>query len=112
MTRPARHADDHVRAQEAALQAYVDDPLEDGDALLLLDDAVCLELQGLADGWDDVGRRTLVDLLATTSRRVVVAFARTGGELLPGDYRIWRELHESLRATEVDLLPVRVLPAA
>jgi len=111
MTRPARHVDDHVDAQQA-LQAYVEHPLEDGDALLLLDDAVCLELQGLANAWDDVGRRTLVDLLATTSRRVVVAIARTGGELLPGDYRIWRELHELLRDTEVDLLPVRGLPAA
>lgn len=66
----------------------------------------------MADAWDDVGRRTLVDLLTTTSRRVVVAIARTGGELLPGDYRIWRELHELLRDTEVDLLPVRVLPSA
>ena len=94
------------------LQAYVQDPLEDGDALLLLDDMVYLELQGLADAWDDVGRRTLVDLLTTTSRRVVVAIARTGGELLPDDYRIWRELHELLRDTEVDLQPVRVLPSA
>ena len=109
MTRPARHADDD---RGTALQSYVEDPLEDGDALLLLDDTVCLELQGLADAWDDVGRRTLVDLLTTTSRRVVVAIARTGGELLPGDYRIWRELHELLRDTEVDLLPVRVLPSA
>ena len=64
MTRPARHADDDMGGQHV-LQAYVENPLEDGDALLPLH-----------------------------------------------DHRIWRGLHTLLRATEVDLLPVRVLPAA
>jgi len=97
---------------EEALQIYRDDPLDDGDAVLLLDDSVCLELEHLADDWDDQGRRSLVRILTRTSHRVLVAIARERAELLPSDYQIWRDLHEDLRTTSVELLPVRALPAA
>ena len=110
MTTIPRHADDDSR-EEQALRAYTDDPMEDGDALLLLDDTVCLEIEGLANQWDDAGRRGLVDMLTTTSRRVQVAIARRGGKLLPSDYQLWRELHQELRDTDIELLPVRALPA-
>lgn len=86
--------------------------MQDGDALLLLDDAVCLELEGMANQWDDAGRRGLVAMLTTTSRRVLVAIARRGGQLQLSDYQLWRELHQELRGTDVELLPVRALPAA
>ena len=86
--------------------------MDDGDAVLLLDDEVCLEFTGMADGWDEDGRRRLVELLGATARRVLVAIARDRGRLLPGDYQLWRELHQDLRDTDVDLLPVRSLPAA
>ena len=110
MTHPLRHADDDRREDEA-LRCYADDPMEDGDAVLLLDGSVCLVLAGLADEWDDAGRR-LVEVLVETSRRVLVAIARHRGELTPEDYRLWRELHQGLRGTHVELLPVRGLPAA
>jgi len=97
---------------ENALRIYADDPLEDGDAVLLIDDTICLEIERLADEWDDRGRRSLADILTKTARRVLVAIARDGSELLPGDYQLWRELHQELRDTEVELLPVRALPAA
>jgi len=106
-----RHADDDP-SEEQAFQIYENDPLADGDALLLLDGTVCLELAGLADSWDDLGRRNLVEILTTTSRRVQVAIARERSDLRPDDYKLWRELHESLRDTGVELLPVRALPAA
>ena len=50
--------------------------------------------------------------LWTTGPGVLVAIARDRGRLLPGDYQLWRELHQDLRDTDVDLLPVRSLPAA
>lgn len=111
MDTPRLHADDEP-SEEKSLRLYEDDPLCDGDALLLLDGTVCLELAGMADNWDDVGRRNLVEILTTTSRRVQVAIAREHSNLRPGDYQLWRELHDSLRDTGVELLPVRALPAA
>ena len=111
MTNLPRHADDPCD-EDRALRVYDEHPLEDGDAVLLLDGTVCLELESLADGWDDVGRRNLVSILTRTSHRVLVAIARDRGRLQPGDYQLWRELHEDLRGTDVELLPVRALPAA
>jgi hypothetical protein len=97
---------------DALLRAYADDPMEDGDAVLLLDDQVCLEVAHLADAWDERGRGKLVDLVTRTATRVTVAIARRGSELLPGDYLLWRQLHEDLRSTDVELRPVQALPAA
>ena len=94
------------------LRTYTDAPLADGDAVLLLDGEVCLELQGMADQWDDLGRRNLVSILVQTSERVLVAIARPRGELRPSDHQLWRDLHQDLAGTDVDLLPVRALPAA
>lgn len=103
---------DHTDREQQALHLYADEPLDDGDAVLLLDGTVCLELERMADEWDDVGRRSLVSILTTTSQRVLVAIARDGGRLLPRDYQLWRDLHADLRGTDVELLPVRALPAA
>ena len=108
-----RHADDIGRdGEDGVLRIYADAPMADGDAVLLLDGEVCLELQGMADEWDDLGRRSLVSVLVQTSRRVLVAIARPRAELRPSDYQLWRDLHRDLAGSEVDLLPVRALPAA
>ncbi len=109
----SRHADDIGRDDEdGVLRIYADAPMAGGDALLVLDGEVCLELQGMADGWDDVGRRNLVSILVQTSQRVLVAIARPRAELQPSDYQLWRDLHHDLAGTSVELLPVRALPAA
>lgn len=97
---------------EHALRTYADAPMSDGDVLVLLDDTVCLEFEQLTLSWDAASRQHLVEVLSSTASRAVLAVARKGGELLPGDYQLWRELHEDLRATSVELLPVRALPAA
>ncbi|HVM26507.1 MAG TPA: hypothetical protein VM433_02420 [Mycobacteriales bacterium] len=94
------------------LRIYADDPLDDGDAVLLVDDTTCLEVEGLADAWDDVVRGNLAKALRGSASRVVVAIARPGGDLRPGDFRLWRELHQELRGSDVELLPVKALPAA
>lgn len=113
MTNPSRDLDvDHGHGHEEVLRIYRDAPMADGDAVLLLDDEVCLELQGMADGWDDVGRRNLVSILTQTSQRVLVAIARPEARLRPGDHRLWHDLERELAGTGVDLLPVRALPAA
>ena len=77
-----RHADDDP-SEERAFRLYEDDPMADGDALLLLDGTVCLELAGMADNWDDLGRRNLVEILTTTAHRVQVAIARERSDLRP-----------------------------
>lgn len=109
-TTPHRPYDD-TRLTEV-LRAYTDDPLEDGDVVLLLDDEVCLEVEQLATRWDDVLRRNTGRVLRDTASRVVVAVARPDAALTPADYRLWRGLHEEVRGTAVELLPVRALPAA
>jgi hypothetical protein len=94
------------------LRIYADHPLEDGDAVLLIDDEVCLEIADLADDWDDVVRRSTTQVLLSTASRVQVAIARTSGVLRDSDYQLWRDLHADLRERDVQLLPVRALPAA
>ncbi len=111
MTNFPSHEDDDD-GDEQVLRIYRDAPMSDGDAVLLLDGDVCLELQGMADGWGDLGRRNLVSILTRTSQRVLVAIARPRAQLRPGDHQIWRDLHRELAGTGVDLLPVRALPAA
>lgn len=96
----------------AALRIYADHPLPAGDAVLLLDETVCMEIAGLADHWDDVLRRNMAEVLRETAHDVVLAIARSGADLLPEDYRLWRELHQELRGSDVDLAPVQALPAA
>lgn len=108
-----RHADDIGRDDEdGVLRIYTDAPMADGDAVLLLDGEVCLELQRMADEWDDLGRRNLVSVLVQTSQRVLVAIARPRAQLRPSDHQLWRDLHCDLAGTDVELLPVRALPAA
>jgi hypothetical protein len=102
---------DHNRLADV-LRVYADHPLDDGDALLVVDDAVFLEVEQLATEWDDVLRRNTGRVLRDTATRVVVAIARRHSSLLPSDYQLWRELHEELRDADVDLLPVKALPAA
>lgn len=97
---------------ETALRIYADDPLDDGDAVLFLDGKVCLEITGLAAEWDAVLRRNTANILRQTARSVVVAIARVGATPQPGDYQLWRELHAELRDSDVDLHPLRLLPAA
>jgi len=97
---------------EAALRIYADDPLDDGDAVLFLDGKVCLEISGLAAEWDAVLRRNTASMLRTTARSVVVAIARPGATPQPGDVQLWRDLHAELRDSDVELHPLRLLPAA
>ena len=103
---------DPLAQERRALETYYDDPLEPGDAVLLLDNATCLEITGLADDWCDVTRDNLLNVLTTSAKRVVVAVARPGYELAPRDYQLWRDLHTGLRDSGIDLLPLRALPAA
>ena len=95
------------------LQIYEDDPLDDGDAVLLfVDEKTCVEIPGLAAEWDGRLRENTAYILRRTGRRVQVAIARADQELLPTDFELWRDLHRELRDSDVELLPVRALPAA
>ena len=94
------------------LQVYDDHPLDDGDAVLVLDDKVCLEIERLADEWDDGHRAHTAHVVRSTASRVALLIARRDGVLRDSDYQVWRDLHAALRGSEVDLLPVRGLRAA
>ena len=104
--------DDDVLAD--VLSIYTDDPMSDGDvALLLPDEKVCVEVEGLASHWDTVLRANTAHVLRETTRqRVLVCIARRHGELRPSDHQLWQDLHVDLRDSEVQLLPLRALPAA
>lgn len=95
-----------------ALRIYGEHPLEDGDAVLLLNDKVCVEVEQLAAEWDEQLRHNTVHILRATADRVLVLIARPQGVLRDSDYQLWRELHADLRDSDVQLLPVRALPAA
>ena len=94
------------------LHIYADDPMDDGDAVLLLDSKVAVEMEGLADHWDAQLRTNTAGILRETARTVVVAVARRDAVLRPSDYQLWRDLHDELRDGDVALLPLRALPAA
>jgi hypothetical protein len=94
-----------------ALAIYTDDPLDDGDAVLLLDGKVILEVPALATEWDVELCSSLGGTLRRTANEVVLALARAGADLRPADYRLWRELHQELRGTDIDLHPLHALPA-
>jgi hypothetical protein len=101
------------RRLSQVLRVYDENPMQEGDAVLVLDDQVCCEVAGLAMAWDDALRSSTARLLTELpASRVVVAIARPRAELLPDDFRLWRELHQELRGSAVDLGPVRALPAA
>lgn len=104
--------DSHDQRLAEVLRIYADDPLDDGDAVFLLDGAVCFEVAGLADHWDDLLRRNTAQILREQACRAVLAIARPGADLTPSDYQVWRDLHADLRGSAVDLLPVKALPAA
>lgn len=94
------------------LRIYADNPMRDGDAVLLLDDKVCFEVEGLATHWDPVLRANTAHIVRQTAQRVVVCIARRHRKLRDSDYQLWRDLHTDLRDSDVQLLPVRALPAA
>ena len=95
------------------LHIYRKDPVPDGDVvLLLLDEHVCLHLDGLADHWDDEQADALVQVITESASQVLVAIARPGEQLHGSDFALWRDLHAGLRDTGVQLMPLRALPAA
>jgi len=102
-------ADSHLAE---VVRIYSDLPLRDGDAVLLLDDEVCLEIEGLADAWGPAARDTTVHVVRRSAHRVQVLIARQDARLEERDYQLWRDLHADLRDTADQLMPVRALPAA
>ena len=103
---------DNAERLAEILCVYAEHPLEEGDAVLVLDDSDCLEIEGLADHWDAVLRRNTAEVVRGTSERLLVLIARQGAVLQDRDYQLWRDLHAELRDSAVQLLPVRALPAA
>lgn len=94
------------------LEIYADAPMDAGDAVLLLDGRVCVEIEQLATNWDEQLLRNTVSILRKTARNVVVAIARPQGRLLPSDRKLWWELHQELHSCDVELRPIQALPAA
>ncbi|MDT7570028.1 MAG: hypothetical protein QOE05_202 [Actinomycetota bacterium] len=102
--------DEQTLAQ--VLRIYADAPMNEGDAALLLDHKLCVEVERLALEWDTELCENTAYILREATKSVIVAIARPGARLLPQDVQLWRELHDELRGSDVDLQPLRALPAA
>lgn len=96
---------------EKILAAYDDHPMRDGDAVLLMDHQVALEVEGLADNWSAELREGIAETVRLHSRSVQLAVARHGKVLHPGDHALWADLREELLA-DVDVLPIIAVSAA
>lgn len=96
----------------APLQTYVDIPLDDGDAVLLLDGTVCLEIGRLTEDWSPEHRAGLVEMLVATCTTVLLALARPGRAARPADLIVWAELRDALAERDLLLLPLALLPTA
>ncbi len=97
-------------APSPALEVYLQHPLDDGEALLLLDGSVCLELLRPPGG------PSLLDPALRTAARacstVLLAVARPGRRARAADLLLWTEVFEAVDGVDVELLPLVVLPAA
>ena len=94
------------------LQIYAAHPMTEGDAALLLDHKRCVEVEQLTVEWDAQLCENTAYILRASTKSVIVAIARPGATLLPQDFQLWRDLHRELRGSDVDLRPLRALPAA
>jgi hypothetical protein len=97
---------------EPALNAFRDDPLDNGDAVIATDDRRVLELAALADQWDPAVCADLCAFLTDSGvREVTVAIARPEARLLPQDHALWADLRERLAPSGVRLRDPVGLPA-
>ncbi len=94
-----------------ALEIYEQYPMEDGDAVILLDDTVCLELEQPGRAPDRTLLDGLVHALRTSASVVVLAVARTGRRPRPADLLLWTELCAALADSGAQLRPLVLLPA-
>jgi hypothetical protein len=96
------------------LQAYETYPMQDGDAVVLLvEQHVATEVEGLANAWDPTLRRNLAQVLCELDvREVLVGIARQHKALQADDHRLVSELQEELVGTGITVHPVVALPAA
>lgn len=102
-----------MRNLELVLSSYNDDPLPDGDVVLLTDLSVVQEVEGLADHWDAVLRRNIAYVLREVgATELVVAIARRDRQLTPADHALWADLREELLDSSVTVRPLVALNAA
>ena len=97
---------------ENMLAHYEAEPMQPGDVALLLDDGVCMEVEGLADHWSANIRRNLATMLRPNCARVLIAVARPERQLLASDHVLWAEMREELLGSGVELLPIRAITGA
>jgi len=95
--------------ESTALEIYTEHPLQDGDVVLLLDGKRILEINGLADHWQEARDGVLHTLTTNARRRVLLAVTRRGADLHGGDHALWADLRASLEASRIQVLPVQAL---
>jgi len=96
------------------LTTYETYPMEDGDVVLLLvQEDLATEIEGLADAWDPTLRRNIVKVVRELeAREVLVGIARRYRALGEGDHRVVTELRQELAGTGVLVHPAVALPAS
>ena len=91
-----------------ALAVYLQFPLDDGEALLLLpEEGVCLELGPLPDPGSAAAL-----VAGLPGGTVLLAVTRAGRRARPADLLLWTALCSLLERGGRTLLPLEVLPAA
>ena len=95
------------------IEIYSDDPLDNGDILLITDRRLIQECEAAADLWDPRVRAFVGELLASVdATEVALAVARPSGTLLPQDHAMWADLREDCAAAGIRLRDPIGLPAA
>lgn len=95
--------------ESTALDVYTEHPLQDGDVVFLIDGRCILEVNGLADHWQQARDGVLHTLSTNARRRVLLAVTRRGADLHGGDHALWADLRTSLADSRIEVLPVQAL---
>ncbi len=95
--------------EATALAIYTEHPLQDGDVVFLLDGRRLLEINGLADHWQEARDGVLQTLTTNARRRVLLAVTRQGADLHGGDHALWADLKTTLAGAGIEVLPIQAL---
>jgi hypothetical protein len=98
---------------EDILAAYRDSPMDNGDATIVTDLELVIEVGGMADLWDRVAGRNLCEVLRESgAQEIALAIARPESALLPQDHAMWADIREELHGSGIAIRDPIGLPAA
>jgi hypothetical protein len=98
---------------EEVLAAYRRTPMDNGDAAIVTDLDLVIEVEGMGDLWDRVAGSNICRVLRETgAQEIALAVARPESELLAQDHAMWADIREELLGAGIILRDPIGLPAA